>query len=80
MPLSLVCEIYVISLFEEVLAFLDYQGFAAERPEELAEAIAKGVPATLRGMMWQHMLVAKFLTGDAECSDKIGIQGSIKRP
>lgn len=39
---------------------LDYQGFAAERPEELAQAIAKGIPAALRGMMWQHMLVIYF--------------------
>lgn len=33
----------------------DYRSFASERPEELAEAIQKGIPATLRGMMWQHM-------------------------
>jgi hypothetical protein len=33
----------------------DYQSFAAEHPEELARAIQKGIPATLRGMMWQHM-------------------------
>ncbi|KAG6831748.1 hypothetical protein H0H92_007900 [Tricholoma furcatifolium] len=37
----------------------DYQGFAAERPEELASAIARGVPDTLRGMMWQHMAASK---------------------
>jgi hypothetical protein len=55
--LSLVRGIHAAPPFEEVLALPDYQGFAAERPEELAEAIAKGVPATLRGMMWQHMLV-----------------------
>ncbi|KAJ3575126.1 hypothetical protein NP233_g1307 [Leucocoprinus birnbaumii] len=39
----------------------DYAGFAAERPEELAQAIAKGIPATLRGMMWQHMAASKDL-------------------
>ena len=33
----------------------DYHGFASDRPEELAQAIQKGIPATLRGMMWQHM-------------------------
>jgi len=33
----------------------DYRSFASERPEELAQAIQKGIPATLRGMMWQHM-------------------------
>lgn len=33
----------------------DYQSFASERPEELAQAIQKGIPSTLRGMMWQHM-------------------------
>ncbi|KAF5386101.1 hypothetical protein D9615_002253 [Tricholomella constricta] len=37
----------------------DYQGFASERPEELATAIARGVPDTLRGMMWQHMAASK---------------------
>ncbi|RDB25076.1 GTPase-activating protein GYP5 [Hypsizygus marmoreus] len=37
----------------------DYQGFAAERPDELAEAIARGIPDTLRGMMWQHMAASK---------------------
>ncbi|KAG6897890.1 hypothetical protein C0992_009374 [Termitomyces sp. T32_za158] len=37
----------------------DYQGFAAERPEELASAIARGIPDTLRGMMWQHMAASK---------------------
>ena len=33
----------------------DYRGFAAEKPEELAQAIQMGIPSTLRGMMWQHM-------------------------
>ncbi|KAF8629664.1 hypothetical protein AX17_005603 [Amanita inopinata Kibby_2008] len=37
----------------------DYQGYASEHPEELAQAIAKGIPATLRGMMWQHMAASK---------------------
>lgn len=39
----------------------DYQGFASDHPEELALAIAKGIPATLRGMMWQHMAASKDL-------------------
>ncbi|KXN90582.1 GTPase-activating protein GYP5 [Leucoagaricus sp. SymC.cos] len=39
----------------------DYQGFAEARPVELAQAIAKGIPATLRGMMWQHMAASKNL-------------------
>ncbi|GLB37426.1 putative rab-GTPase-TBC domain containing protein [Lyophyllum shimeji] len=39
----------------------DYQGFASERPEELATAIARGIPDTLRGMMWQHMAASKDL-------------------
>ncbi len=34
---------------------LDYQQFASEEPEKLAQAIAKGIPGTLRGMMWQLM-------------------------
>lgn len=34
---------------------LDYQKFAAEHPEELAAAIGKGIPKTIRGMMWQLM-------------------------
>lgn len=34
---------------------LDYQQFASARPDELAQAIAKGIPGTLRGMMWQLM-------------------------
>ncbi|KII92468.1 hypothetical protein PLICRDRAFT_37239 [Plicaturopsis crispa FD-325 SS-3] len=37
----------------------DYQKFASERPEELARAIERGIPHTLRGMMWQLMSVAK---------------------
>ncbi|KJA19900.1 hypothetical protein HYPSUDRAFT_43775 [Hypholoma sublateritium FD-334 SS-4] len=37
----------------------DYQGFASERPTDLARAIQKGIPATLRGMMWQHMAASK---------------------
>ncbi|KAF8070464.1 rab-GTPase-TBC domain-containing protein [Lyophyllum atratum] len=39
----------------------DYQAFASEQPEELATAIAKGIPDTLRGMMWQHMAASKDL-------------------
>ena len=34
---------------------LDYQGFAAEHPEQLAKAIERGIPKTLRGMVWQLM-------------------------
>ena len=34
---------------------LDYQKFAAEHPEELAAAIGKGIPKTIRGMIWQLM-------------------------
>ncbi|KAF8973253.1 rab-GTPase-TBC domain-containing protein [Flammula alnicola] len=37
----------------------DYRSFANEHPEELAQAIQKGIPATLRGMMWQHMAASK---------------------
>ncbi|TFK20761.1 RabGAP/TBC [Coprinopsis marcescibilis] len=37
----------------------DYPSFAAERPQELAQAIARGIPSTLRGMMWQHMAASK---------------------
>ena len=34
---------------------LDYLKFAAERPEELAKAIERGIPKSLRGMIWQLM-------------------------
>ncbi|GAW08544.1 GTPase-activating protein GYP5 [Lentinula edodes] len=37
----------------------DYQQFASERSDELAQAIAKGIPPTLRGMMWQLMAASK---------------------
>ncbi|KAH8107865.1 RabGAP/TBC [Cristinia sonorae] len=37
----------------------DYARFAAERPEELARAIEKGIPKTLRGMIWQLMSASK---------------------
>ncbi|KIY50347.1 RabGAP/TBC [Fistulina hepatica ATCC 64428] len=37
----------------------DYQKFAAEHPDKLATAIAKGIPGTLRGMMWQLMAASK---------------------
>ncbi|KAJ7287507.1 rab-GTPase-TBC domain-containing protein [Mycena rebaudengoi] len=37
----------------------DYQQVASEQPEELARAIAKGIPGTLRGMMWQLMAASK---------------------
>ena len=34
---------------------LDYQQFASENPEKLAKAIERGIPKSLRGMMWQLM-------------------------
>ncbi|KAF7321291.1 ABC1-domain-containing protein [Mycena kentingensis (nom. inval.)] len=37
----------------------DYQLFASEHPEELAQAIARGIPGTLRGMLWQLMAASK---------------------
>ncbi|KAK0485982.1 rab-GTPase-TBC domain-containing protein [Armillaria novae-zelandiae] len=37
----------------------DYTQFASEEPEKLAQAIAKGIPGTLRGMMWQLMAASK---------------------
>jgi len=51
----MICEDTLLYIHAMMLRALDYQGYAAERPEELARAIAKGIPATLRGMMWQHM-------------------------
>ncbi|CCM01156.1 uncharacterized protein FIBRA_03204 [Fibroporia radiculosa] len=37
----------------------DYQKFAAEYPEELASAIGRGIPKTIRGMIWQLMTASK---------------------
>ncbi|TCD71202.1 GTPase-activating protein [Steccherinum ochraceum] len=37
----------------------DYPKFAAERPSELAKAIERGIPKTLRGMIWQLMSASK---------------------
>ncbi|KAF9268891.1 RabGAP/TBC [Marasmius fiardii PR-910] len=37
----------------------DYTSFAEERSEELARAITRGIPDTLRGMMWQLMAASK---------------------
>ncbi|KAI0373490.1 RabGAP/TBC [Pilatotrama ljubarskyi] len=37
----------------------DYQGFASEHPEQLAKAIERGIPKTLRGMVWQLMSASK---------------------
>ncbi|PIL33862.1 hypothetical protein GSI_03568 [Ganoderma sinense ZZ0214-1] len=37
----------------------DYQGFAAANPELLAKAIERGIPNTLRGMIWQLMSASK---------------------
>ncbi|KAJ6586951.1 rab-GTPase-TBC domain-containing protein [Mycena vulgaris] len=37
----------------------DYQQFASDQPDALARAIAKGIPGTLRGMMWQLMAASK---------------------
>lgn len=39
----------------------DYTKFASENGERLAEAISSGIPATLRGMMWQLMCVAAIM-------------------
>ncbi|KAI9059232.1 RabGAP/TBC [Trametes sanguinea] len=41
------------------LVINDYQGFAAEHPERLARAIERGIPKTLRGMVWQLMSASK---------------------
>ncbi|KAI0780331.1 RabGAP/TBC [Fomes fomentarius] len=37
----------------------DYQGFASQHPEQLARAIEKGIPKSLRGMVWQLMSASK---------------------
>ncbi|KIY73048.1 RabGAP/TBC [Cylindrobasidium torrendii FP15055 ss-10] len=37
----------------------NYHEFANSQPERLAEAIAQGIPHTLRGMMWQFMAASK---------------------
>ncbi|KAF8444618.1 rab-GTPase-TBC domain-containing protein [Boletus edulis BED1] len=37
----------------------DYQAYAAANSEKLARAIEKGVPDTLRGMVWQLMAASK---------------------
>ncbi|KAI0766833.1 rab-GTPase-TBC domain-containing protein [Trametes elegans] len=37
----------------------DYQGYAAEQPEQLARAIELGIPKALRGMVWQLMSASK---------------------
>ncbi|KAH9935546.1 rab-GTPase-TBC domain-containing protein [Fomitopsis serialis] len=37
----------------------DYQKFASEHPEELASAIGRGIPKTIRGMIWQLMTASK---------------------
>ena len=39
----------------DLILRIDYQTFANSEPEMLAQAIAKGIPNTLRGMMWQLM-------------------------
>lgn len=41
----------------EVMA--NYEEVARNRPKELAQAIENGIPATLRGMMWQLMSASK---------------------
>jgi hypothetical protein len=40
----------------EVYCVTDYQQFACENPERLAKAIERGIPGTLRGMMWYATL------------------------
>ncbi|KAI0081204.1 RabGAP/TBC [Panus rudis PR-1116 ss-1] len=37
----------------------DYQKFAAEHSEQLAKAIERGIPKSLRGMIWQLMSASK---------------------
>ncbi|KAI0318268.1 rab-GTPase-TBC domain-containing protein [Amylostereum chailletii] len=37
----------------------DYQAFAAENPDKLAREIERGIPDTLRGMVWQLMSASK---------------------
>ncbi|KAF9820252.1 hypothetical protein IEO21_01466 [Rhodonia placenta] len=37
----------------------DYQKFAADHPQELASAIGRGIPKTIRGMIWQLMTASK---------------------
>lgn len=41
----------------ECMHVIDYQKFAEEHPDELAKAIEKGIPKSLRGMIWQLMSV-----------------------
>ncbi|KAL0955945.1 hypothetical protein HGRIS_002129 [Hohenbuehelia grisea] len=47
------------------LVMSDYQALAADQPEQLAQAIEKGIPDTLRGMVWQLMSASK----DTELED-----------
>lgn len=37
----------------------DYQAVAKQEPKRLSEAVQKGIPSTLRGMMWQLMSQSK---------------------
>lgn len=37
----------------------DYQTFASENAERLARSIEKGIPDSLRGMVWQLMSASK---------------------
>ncbi|KAH8119401.1 RabGAP/TBC [Phellopilus nigrolimitatus] len=37
----------------------DYRQFASDNPEKLAKAIERGIPKSLRGMMWQLMSASK---------------------
>ena len=53
---------------------LDYQQFASENPEKLAKAIERGIPKSLRGMMWQLMYVLcarKYLVNLAHLSQGV---------
>lgn len=45
-------SIRVYSTGPRFLWMIDYQQFASENPEQLARAIERGIPDTLRGMMW----------------------------
>jgi hypothetical protein len=58
------------------MVYTDYTSFAAERPQELAQAIAKGIPPALRGMMWQHMYAVLALLFRTKLTD---LQGGIQR-
>jgi hypothetical protein len=57
----------------------DYQGFASAHAEKLARAIERGIPDTLRGMMWQLMYRLKFPTIMSTVVTITDTQGSLER-